>query len=329
MEQDFLNWEEIDQADVQTYNNLPLLIQKDLDNTINKALEHAAPEIRHGIKNNANDFYNSMTSFNYTEKEVGYSPDTWKNYAPKHQTIKNNLIQLEHKQDNDSYNKAVNSIQDSKNYFTEQKEQVIQQDKNFNNDLNSIKDVMLEMQKLQTIQAQKDLLFMQQIDQLRQEAKNARPIISAELMKSARDQAAKTYNNIKNSPQKLQTAIKNKSDYLKDNTIKKAANVFDKAIKYLEEKRNKILEKSPLYQKENSQEMAQTKTTENVQTQTITNVSKSPEVDKTKTVDNDKSKTLSQTSKLQDAAKTNTQKTTRNIQIQTTQTHSKEKSMSR
>ena len=261
MEHDF--WEQIDNADVMTYAGILDEIKTDLTERILQATEKAPEPVRENIHQVSEKLYSTMDQFRQAEMECGPSCETWKNYGPQHEIIKDDLKNLRKVQEKSiddpallqAAKQAEKSFEAGSEYFKRERDFLLQRNKQFCQELQQIQDVVSQMQGRLAFEYNPEEMkrcavlgaaMLASVKQIQQESKIERPIISEKMLKEAREQVTKVCTEIRHTPEKVKAAVQDKAYRTIDAITSKVGNAFDKTIQYLEGKKQEFLNLSPL-----------------------------------------------------------------------------------
>lgn len=225
--------------------------------------ENAMPAAKYQEINNAsNRLQTNMNEFSGAERVYGPQPETWEGYKPQHQEIKENIKNLaksyqENKPEeekNEVLGKTVQSVGDAGAFFKKEYNQLLERDLKMQQEMAAMRQQLAEMQE--TVNAYSpetmakcmaiSMKFMQEVNTVRQTAQAEKTLGAATLYKNACTAVTEVYHHIKETPDKMKEAIKNKSFETIDKGIRHVTSWFDKGISFMQRKREEFLNLSPL-----------------------------------------------------------------------------------
>ena len=271
MEKDL--WQMIDEADAQNYGNIAVQLKQDMKKSVQDTLDKVPETVRRDIGKASENLYKKMDQFAQSEQEYIVSPETWREYEPKHEAIKENLQNLQITQEKTSSeqeimsasDKTVTSFQQASIFLQAEYEKLVERERQVQREMEQIKNIVERMQeqtrgssseKMQNLVANGEK-FVSDIEKFRADIRWQKPVIAAALWKEAREQVKQVYNGIQEMPDKIKVAIRNKAYSIVDQAVQKTAFVFDKGIQYLQAKKEKVLNLSPFEKKEQDAEKMQ------------------------------------------------------------------------
>jgi len=271
MEKDL--WQMIDEADAQNYGNIVVQLKQDMKKSVQDTLDKAQETVRRDIGKASENLYKKMDQFAQSEQEYIVSPETWREYEPKHEAIKENLQNLQIVQAKTSSeqeimsasDKTVTSFQQASIFLQSEYEKLVECERQVQREMEQIKNIIERMQE-QTRGSSSEKMqnlvdngekFVSDIENLRAEIRWQKPVIAAALWKEAREQVKQVYTGIQEMPDKIKVAVRNKAYIIVDQAVQKTAFVFDKGIQYLQAKKEKVLNLSPFDKKEQGAEKTQ------------------------------------------------------------------------
>lgn len=208
----------------------------------------------------------SVQNFREAEKLEGPQPETWKAFQPQHQQIIENMEKMnasyqqqepaEVKQE--ARQRTAASIQQADSFFKDAYQKLMERDRTMQQEMAAMRE-QLEMMQQIMVNFSPDAMMkcmMAGADYLRG-AEEARVAVKKEPIKAHRSfyQAARqsvhnVYQNIKEAPHRACEAFRQKAYAEADKGLRRIAGVFDKGIAALTERRNAILNLSPLAKQE-------------------------------------------------------------------------------
>lgn len=268
MEKDL--WQMIDEADAHNYGNIATQLKKDIEKSVQATMDKSPETVRRDISKAADNLYEKMDQFSKAEQEYIPSPETWLEYEPKHEAIKENLQNLQAVQENTSSeqdimtasNKTVDSFQQARIFLQSEYEKLIERERQVQREMEQIKNIIERMQEQTRGHSPKNLRnlmangkkFVSDIENLHADLRWQKPVIAAALWKEAREQVKQVYTGIREMPDKIKTAVRDKAYSIVDQAVQKTSSVFDKGIQYLQAKKKDILNLSPLEKKRKAAE---------------------------------------------------------------------------
>ena len=266
-------WQMIDEADVQNYGNLATQLKQDMEKSVQATVDKSPEAVRRDIGKVADNLYEKMDQFSQTEQEYVPSPETWLEYEPKHEAIKENLQNLQAIQEKRNSeqevmavsDKTITSFQQASIFLQTEYEKLVERERQVRKEMDKIKNIIEQMQEQTRGNSPEDLQklmangkkFVSDIENLRADIRWQKPVIAAALWKEAREQVKQVYTGIREMPDKMKVAVRNKAYSIVDQAAQKTAFVFDKGIQYLQAKKEKVLNLSPLEKKEQGAEKTQ------------------------------------------------------------------------
>lgn len=208
----------------------------------------------------------SVQNFRKAEKLEGPQPETWKAFQPQHQQIVENMEKMnasyqqqepaEVKQE--ARQRTAASIQQADSFFKDAYQKLMEQDRTMQQEMAAMRE-QLEMMQQIMVNFSPDAMMkcmMAGADYLRG-AEESRAAVKKEPTKAHRSfyQAARqsvhnVYQNIKEAPHRACEAFRQKAYAEADKGLRRIAGVFDKGIASLTERRDAILNLSPLAKQE-------------------------------------------------------------------------------
>ena len=271
MEKDL--WQMIDEADAHNYGNVATQLKQDMEKSVQATTDKSAETVRRDIGKASENLYEKMDQFSQAEQEYIPSPETWLEYEPKHEAIKENLQNLQAGQERESSeqdvmaasDKTVDSFQQASVFLQIEYEKLMERERHVQREMEQIKNIIERMQeqtrgssseKMQNLVTNSEK-FVSDIENLREDIRWQKPVIAAALWKEAREQVKQVYTGIQEMPDKVKVAVRNKAYSIVDQAVQKTAFVFDKGIQYLQAKKEKVLNLSPFEKKEQGAEKTQ------------------------------------------------------------------------
>ena len=268
MEKDL--WQMIDEADAQNYGNIAVQLKQDMKKSVQDTLDKAQETVRRDIGKASENLYEKMDQFAQSEQEYIVSPETWREYEPKHEAIKENLQNLQIVQEKTSSeqeimsasDKTVTSFQQASIFLQSEYEKLVERERQVQREMEQIKNIIERMQEQTRGSSPENLRnlmangkkFISDIENLSEDIRWQKPVIAAALWKEAREQVKQVYIGIREMPDKMKTAVRDKAYSIVDQAVQKSSSIFDKGIQYLQSKKEDILNFSPLEKKRQAAE---------------------------------------------------------------------------
>ena len=204
----------------------------------------------------------SVQKFQEAEKLEGPQPETWQAFQPQHQQIVENMEKMnasyqqqesaEVKQE--ARQRTAASIQQADSFFKDAYQKLMERDRTMQQEMAAMREQLEMMQRIM-VNFSPDVMMncmMAGADYLH-EAEGARKSAQKEptqahrsFYQAARQSVHSVYQNIKEAPQRACESFKQKAYAEADKGLRRIAGVFDKGIAVLTERRNAILNLSPL-----------------------------------------------------------------------------------
>lgn len=204
----------------------------------------------------------SVQNFREAEKLEGPQPETWQAFQPQHQQIVENMEKMnasyqqqepaEVKQE--ARQRTAASIQQADSFFKDAYQKLMERDRTMQQEMAAMREQLEMMQRIMVNFSPDAMMkcMMAGADYLR-EAEGARKSAQKEptqahrsFYQAARQSVHDVYHNIKEAPHRACEAFKKKAYAEADKGLRRIAGVFDKGIAALTERRNAILNLSPL-----------------------------------------------------------------------------------
>lgn len=215
----------------------------------------------------------SVQNFQEAEKLEGPQPETWKAFQPQHQQIIENMEKMnasyqqqepaEVKQE--ARQRTAASIQQADSFFKDAYQKLMERDRTMQQEMAAMREQLEMMQRIMVNFSPDAMMkcMMAGADYLR-EAEGARKSAQKEptqahrsFYQAARQSVHDVYHNIKEAPHRACEAFKQKAYAEADKGLRRIAGVFDKGIAALTERRNAILNLSPLAKQEAAAKQAE------------------------------------------------------------------------
>lgn len=268
MEKDL--WQMIDEADAQNYGNLATQLKQDMEKSVQATMDKFAEPVRRDIGKASANLYEKIDQFSQAEQAYIPSPETWLEYEPKHEAIKENLQNLQAIPEKTSSeqdvmavsDKTVDFFQHASDFLQTEYEKLMERERQVQREMEQIKNIIERMQEQTRGNSPENLRslmangkkFVSDIENLRADIRWQKPVIAAALWKEAREQVKQVYTGIREMPDKIKTAVRDKAYSIVDQAVQKTSSVFDKGIQYLQAKKKDILNLSPLEKKRKAAE---------------------------------------------------------------------------
>ena len=204
----------------------------------------------------------SVQKFQEAEKLEGPQPETWQAFQPQHQQIVENMEKMnasyqqqepaEVKQE--AKQRTAASIQQADSFLKDAYQKLMERDRTMQQEMATMREQLEMMQRIMVNFSPDAMMkcMMAGADYLR-EAEGARKSAQKEstqahrsFYQDARQSVHSVYQNIKEAPHRACEAFKKKAYAEADKGLRRIAGVFDKGIAALTERRNAILNLSPL-----------------------------------------------------------------------------------
>lgn len=204
----------------------------------------------------------SVQKFQEAEKLEGPQPETWQAFQPQHQQIVENMEKMNasyHQQEpadvkQEARQRTAASIQQADSFLNDAYHKLIERDRTMQQEMAAMREQLEMMQRIMVNFSPDAMMkcMMTGADYLR-EAEEARKSAQKEptqahrsVYQAARQSVHSVYQNIKEAPHRACEAFKKKAYAEADKGLRRIAGVFDKGIAALTERRNAILNLSPL-----------------------------------------------------------------------------------
>ena len=260
MEKDL--WQMIDEADAHNYGNFAIQLKRDMEKSVQATLDKSQKTVRRDIGRASDNLYEKMDQLAQAEQEYVPSPEAWLEYEPKHEAIKENLqnLQAVQKKANSEQDvmaasdKTVTSFQQASIFLQTEYEKLMERERQVQREMDQIKNIIEQMQEQTKDSSPKEMQklmangkkFVSDIENLREDICWQKPVIAAALWKEAREQVKQVYTGIREIPDKIKAAVRDKTYSIVDQAIQKTSSIFDKGIQYLQSKKESVLNLSPL-----------------------------------------------------------------------------------
>ena len=271
MEKDI--WQMIDEADAQNYGNIVAQLKQDMKKSVQDTVAKSPEVVRRDISKAADNLYEKMDQFLKTEQEYAPSPETWLEYEPKHEAIKENLQNLQAIQEKRNSeqevmavsDKTITSFQQASIFLQTEYEKLVERERQVRKEMEKIKNIIEQMQEQTRGNSPEDLQklmangkkFVSDIENLRADIRWQKPVLAAALWKEACEQVKQVYTGIREIPNKIKIAVRDKTYSIVDQAVQKTSSIFDKGIQYLQAKKEEVLNLSPLEKKRQAAEKTQ------------------------------------------------------------------------
>lgn len=268
-------WQMIDEADVHNYGNIVTQLNQDMEKSVQPTMNKSPEAVRRDIGKAADNLYEKMNQFSQAEQDYISSPATWLEYEPKHEAIKKNLQNLQAVQEKANSeqdiravsDKTVTSFQQASIFLQMEYEKLVERERHVQREMEQIKNIIEQMQEQTKGSSPEEMQklmangkkFVSDIEHLREDICWQKPVIAAALWKEAREQVKQVYTGIREMPNKVKMAVRDKAYSIVDQAVQKTSTIFDEGIQYLQLKKEGVLNLSPL---EKKREAAEKKTKE-------------------------------------------------------------------
>lgn len=270
MEKDL--WQMLDEADAHNYGNIVTQLKQDMDKSVQATMDKSLEAVRRDIGEASDNLYEKMDQFAQAEQDYIPSPETWLEYEPKHEVIKENLQNLQIVQEKTSSeqdimaasDKTITSFQQASIFLQTEYEKLVERERQVQREMEQIKNIIEQMQQTKGSSPEnlRDLMangkkFISDTENLREGVRWQKPVIAAALWKEAREQVKQVYTGIQEMPDKIKIAVRDKAYSVVDQAVQKTSLIFDKGIQYLQAKKEDVLNLSPQEKKRQAAEKVQ------------------------------------------------------------------------
>lgn len=215
----------------------------------------------------------SVQKFQEAEKLEGPQPETWQAFQPQHQQIVENMEKMNAsyqqqepaKVKQEARQRTAASIQQADSFLKDAYQKLMERDRTMQQEMAAMREQLAMMQRIMVNFSPDAMMkcMMAGTDYLR-EAEGARKSAQKEptqahrsFYQAARQSVHDVYHNIKEAPHRACEAFKQKAYAEADKGLRRIAGVFDKGIAALTERRNAILNLSPLAKQEAAAKQAE------------------------------------------------------------------------
>ena len=214
------------------------------------------------IDSSTQELHQSMRDFKAAEKEIGSLPEVWQEYHPQHEEIKTSIKEMtdayrENQPEEirqESTERTVNSLEEATHYFQQEREQYLAREAKLEAELEEIREQMGELQKsVQSYSPEKlaeciavSTQFLQQVDTMRKMVRKGQGEQQRGMHKAIANSVSKVYMSVKEAPARAKKAVKLQVYKAADKVVHRVAGAFDRAIDYMERKKQEFLNLSPL-----------------------------------------------------------------------------------
>ena len=270
MEKDL--WQMLDEADAHNYGNIVTQLKQDMEKSVQATMDKSLEAVRRDIGEASDNLYEKMDQFAQAEQDYIPSPETWLEYEPKHEVIKENLQNLQIVQEKTSSeqdimaasDKTITSFQQASIFLQTEYEKLVERERQVQREMEQIKNIIEQMQQTKGSSPEnlRDLMangkkFISDTENLREGVRWQKPVIAAALWKEAREQVKQVYTGIQEMPDKIKIAVRDKAYSVVDQAVQKTSLIFDKGIQYLQAKKEDVLNLSPQEKKRQAAEKVQ------------------------------------------------------------------------
>ena len=204
----------------------------------------------------------SVQNFREAEKLEGPQPETWKAFQPQHQQIVENMEKMnasyqqqepaEVKQE--ARQRTAASIQQADSFFKDAYQKLMERDRTMQQEMAAMREQLAMMQRIMVNFSPDAMMkcmmagadYLHEAERARKSAQKEPTQAHRSFYQAARQSVHSVYQNIKEAPQRACEAFKQKAYAEADKGLRRIAGVFDKGIAALTERRNAILNLSPL-----------------------------------------------------------------------------------
>lgn len=85
----------LDEADAYNYGNIASQLKQDMEKSVQATIDKSPETVCRDISKASDNLYEKMDQFSQAEQDYVPSPETWLEYEPKHEAIKENLQHLQ------------------------------------------------------------------------------------------------------------------------------------------------------------------------------------------------------------------------------------------
>lgn len=204
----------------------------------------------------------SVQNFREAEKLEGPQPETWQAFQPQHQQIVENMEKMnasyqqqesaEVKQE--ARQRTAASIQQADSFFKDAYQKLMERDRTMQQEMAAMREQLAMMQRIMVNFSPDAMMkcmmagadYLHEAERARKSAQKEPTQAHRSFYQAARQSVHSVYQNIKEAPHRACESFKKKAYAEADKGLRRIAGVFDKGIAALTERRNAILNLSPL-----------------------------------------------------------------------------------
>ena len=216
----------------------------------------------------------SVQKFQEAEKLEGQQPETWQAFQPQHQQIVENMEKMnasyqqqepaEVKQE--ARQRTAASIQQADSFLKDAYQKLMERDRTMQQEMAAMREQLEMMQRIMVNFSPDAMMkcmmagadYLREAEETRKSAQKEPTQAHRSVYQAARQSVHSVYQNIKEAPHRACEAFKKKAYAEADKGLRRIAGVFDKGIAALTERRNAILNLSPLAKQEAAAKQAET-----------------------------------------------------------------------
>lgn len=204
----------------------------------------------------------SVQKFQEAEKLEGPQPETWQAFQPQHQQIVENMEKMNasyHQQEpaevkQEARQRTAASIQQADSFLKDAYQKLMERDRTMQQEMAAMREQLEMMQRIMVNFSPDAMMkcmmagadYLCEAEEARKSAQKEPTQAHRSIYQAARQSVHSVYQNIKEAPHRACEAFKKKAYAEADKGLRRIAGVFDKGIAALTERRNAILNLSPL-----------------------------------------------------------------------------------
>ena len=216
----------------------------------------------------------SVQKFQEAEKLEGQQPETWQAFQPQHQQIVENMEKMNasyHQQEpaevkQEARQRTAASIQQADSFLKDAYQKLMERDRTMQQEMAAMREQLEMMQRIMVNFSPDAMMkcmmagadYLREAEETRKSAQKEPTQAHRSVYQAARQSVHSVYQNIKEAPHRACEAFKKKAYAEADKGLRRIAGVFDKGIAALTERRNAILNLSPLAKQEAAAKQAET-----------------------------------------------------------------------
>ena len=214
------------------------------------------------IEKPVHQLQDSIQQFQEAESLEGPQLETWQAFHPKHQEIIQNMQEMNgsykqqapEQEKMEARQRTTESVLQADQFIRAEYQKLMERDRKMQEEMAVMHEQLIMMQKIMenfSPQAMMQCMvtgmnYLKEAEAARNEAKKQPTKAHRSLYQAARESVHNVYQNIRQAPQRVCNAVKQKAYQEVDKGLKHIAGVFDRGIHALTERRNAILNLSPL-----------------------------------------------------------------------------------